>query len=66
MCKGTRFMWNDECEASFRKLKECLISTLMLAFPFGSKGYTVYCIASKISQRCVLMQYGQVITYASW
>ena len=32
-CKGVKFLWNDDCEVSFQKLKECLISTLVLALP---------------------------------
>jgi hypothetical protein len=50
-CKEVRFVWSEECDASFQELKERL--TL------------VYNDASKRGMGCVLMQHGRVIAYAS-
>lgn len=63
--KGIKFNWSDECEKSFQKLKEYLTTTPVLAIPSGTRGYMVYCDASRIELGCVLIQYGPVITYAS-
>jgi len=37
----------------------------VLALPSGTKGFVVYSDASKRGLRCVLMQHGHVIAYAS-
>jgi hypothetical protein len=55
----------EECETSFRELKESLTSTLVLALPSRTKGFVVYSDASKGGLGCVLMQHGRVIAYAS-
>ena len=34
--KGVKFVWNEDCEVSFQKLKECLISAPMLALTSGA------------------------------
>ncbi|KAK1607985.1 hypothetical protein QYE76_031658 [Lolium multiflorum] len=54
--KNTPFVWTDECEASFQKLKEKLTTTPVLADPEPGKDYTVYCDDSKNGLGCVLMQ----------
>ncbi|XP_050222497.1 uncharacterized protein LOC126672585 [Mercurialis annua] len=46
--KNAKFIWNDQCEVSFQKLKECLTTVPVLALPEGSDGLTVYCDASRI------------------
>ena len=63
--KEVRFVWSEECEASFRELKERLTSALVLALPSGIEGFVVYSDASKRGLGCVLMQHGRVIAYAS-
>src|SRR5262249_34145160 len=63
--KQVRFEWDDSCEQSFQKLKECLTSALVLTLPSGQGDYVIYCDASKIGLGCVLMQNGRVIAYAS-
>ncbi|KAJ8770746.1 hypothetical protein K2173_021393 [Erythroxylum novogranatense] len=63
--KQVRFEWDDSCEQSFQKLKECLTSALVLALPSGQGDYVIYCDASKVGLGCVLMQNGKVIAYAS-
>ncbi|XP_070056926.1 uncharacterized mitochondrial protein AtMg00860-like [Nicotiana tomentosiformis] len=61
--KGSPFRWSDECEESFQKLKTALTITPVLVFSSATGSYTVYCDASRIGIRCVLMQEGRVIAY---
>jgi hypothetical protein len=63
--KEVRFVWSEECEASFRELKERLTFAPVLALPLGTEGFVVYSDASKRGLGCVLMQHGRVIAYAS-
>jgi hypothetical protein len=63
--KGVPFKWSDACEEAFQILKTKLTSTPILAQPDITKGFDVYCDASKIGLRCVLMQEGRVVAYAS-
>ncbi|XP_070039793.1 uncharacterized mitochondrial protein AtMg00860-like [Nicotiana tomentosiformis] len=62
---GAPFRWSDECEESFQKLKTTLTTSLILVLPSASGSYTMYCDASRIGIRCVLMQEYRVIAYAS-
>ncbi|GJX42937.1 putative reverse transcriptase domain-containing protein [Tanacetum coccineum] len=55
---------NKQDEA-FRILKEKLCNAPVLALPDGPNDFVVYCDASKQGFRCVLMQRGKVIAYAS-
>ncbi|GAV67441.1 hypothetical protein CFOL_v3_10946, partial [Cephalotus follicularis] len=57
MRKGAKFEWNEEREASFEKLKNGLVSALILRLPSGSGGYQIYSDASKKGLGCVLMQH---------
>ena len=57
-------MWNEDCEVSFQKLKKCMTFAPVLALPSETKGYMVYCDASRVGLGCVLMQHGCVIAYA--
>ena len=58
-------MWTPKCESSFKKLKTCLNTTLIVALPSGINGYIVYCNASRVGLGCVLIQHEKVIAYAS-
>ena len=49
----------------FQIFKERLTSTQVLTLPKGTKGFVVYCNASRVGLGCVLMQHGKVVTYAS-
>jgi hypothetical protein len=62
--KEVRFVWSEECEASFRELKERLTFAPVLALPSGTEGFVVYSEASNRGLGCVLMQHGRVIAYA--
>src|SRR5262249_17393023 len=50
---------------SFQTLKGCLTSALVLTLPSNQDGFVVYCDASRVGLRYVLMQNGKVIAYAS-
>jgi len=63
--KEVRFVFSEECEASFQELKERLTSAPVLALPSGIEGFVVYSDALKRGLGCVLMQHGCVIAYAS-
>jgi hypothetical protein len=45
--KEVRFVWSGECEASFRELKERLISAPELALPSGTEGLWYIVIPQK-------------------
>ena len=46
-------------------LKDSLTSALVLTLPEGTKGFVVYCDASRVSLGCSLMKKGKLIAYAS-
>nr|GFD20261.1 retrotransposon protein, putative, Ty3-gypsy subclass [Tanacetum cinerariifolium] len=61
ICKGEKFVWNEERENSFEELKQRLVSVPVLTLPSGSGGFQIYSDASKKGLGCVLMQHGKVI-----
>jgi hypothetical protein len=63
--KGVPFIWSEECEHSFRTLKDKIVNAPILTLPEHGKRFTVYTDASRIGLGCVLMQEGKVISYAS-
>ncbi len=63
--KNVPFIWIDECEESFQKLKECLTIAPVLTLSISGEGYTVCCDASRVGLGCVLIQHGKVVVYAS-
>ena len=65
MKKDAPFIWTDQCETSFQRLKDALTSAPILTIPEGTEGYEVYCDASGLGMGCVLMQHGKVVAYAS-
>ena len=60
-----RFEWNEKCQASFEKLKAFLTEAPVLTQPTYSKEYVIFSDASLNGLRCVLMQEGKVVAYAS-
>ena len=44
--KNVPFVWSDECEESFQKLKTLLTTALILTLPVEGKNFIVYCDAS--------------------
>ena len=63
--KDQKFEWSDTCQHSFEELRQRLTTTPMLALSSGKDSYGVYSDASRKGLRCVLMQDGRVIAYAS-
>ena len=63
--KEEQFRWTEECEHSFRTLKERLTLAPILTLPDGHEDFVVYTDASGVGLGCVLMQKDKVIAYAS-
>jgi hypothetical protein len=63
--KDKKFEWLEACQNSFDELRKRLTTAPMLAMPDIHKSFGIYCDASKQGLRCVLMQEGHVIAYAS-
>ena len=59
------FVWSDECEESFQKLKTLLTTAPILTLPVEGKNFIVYCDASHSGMGAMLMQEKNVIVYAS-
>jgi hypothetical protein len=63
--KNKDFEWTEECQASFHELKKHLTSAQVLILPDLTKKFDIYCDASRQGLGCILMQGGQVVSYAS-
>jgi hypothetical protein len=63
--KGKEFNYDWKCQDSFNQLKLRLMSPLVLIMLDQQKGFDIYCDACGQGLRCVLMQEGHVIAYAS-
>jgi hypothetical protein len=63
--KNKDFEWRKDCQASFEELKKCLTSAPVLTLPDITKKFDIYYDASRQGLGCVLMQEGQVVSYAS-
>jgi hypothetical protein len=61
----TKFEWSSKCNEAFEQLKVLLTTSPVLAQPDIEKPFDVYCDASGSGLRCVQMQEGRVIAYAS-
>ena len=59
------FVWSDECEENFQKLKTLLTTAPILTFPVEGKNFIVYCDASYSGLGAVLMKEKNVIAYTS-
>ena len=58
-------MWIEEYTSAFEKLKNKLITTLILKTPLGIGYMVIYNDASGEGLGCVLMKHGHIIAYAS-
>ncbi|KAL5773860.1 hypothetical protein ACOSP7_011417 [Xanthoceras sorbifolium] len=65
MRKNVKFIWNEDCEASFMELNQRLTTTPVLTVPDSNELYVVYTDASGTSLGGVLMQGEKVVAYAS-
>lgn len=67
--KGRRFHWDKECQKAFEKLKTCLISSPVLAYPDPQKAFILDTDASDAGIGAVLSQevdgLERVVAYAS-
>jgi hypothetical protein len=63
--KNKAFKWTKECQTSFEELRKRLTSAPVLILPDLTKKFDIYCDVSRRGLRCVLMQEGQVVCYAS-
>ena len=53
------FIWTEECDVSFQKLKQALVSTPALKSADWSKIFHVHVDASNFAMGCVLAQPGE-------
>ncbi|XP_070032748.1 uncharacterized protein [Nicotiana tomentosiformis] len=58
--KNVKFQWSEACEKSFQELKHRLTTA-----PIPTGKFVIYCDASRVGLRCVLMHNDKVIAYAS-
>ena len=63
--KDKKFISDEACEMSFKKLKECLTTVPVLTLPEGVEGLVIYTDASNQGYGEVLMQNDKVVAYAS-
>ena len=63
--KGIIYEWTKECDVEFTKLKELLMSALILRIPDMEKDFIVCTNASRQGLGAILMKEGGVIAYAS-
>jgi hypothetical protein len=63
--KDKQFEWTPACEASFQEWKTRLMTAPVLVMTDMEKPFSIYCDASGQGFRCVLMQDGRVVAYAS-
>ncbi|KAL8089340.1 hypothetical protein AgCh_038959 [Apium graveolens] len=63
--KSEKFEWSDKCEESFQELKNRLVTAPVLVLPDELGNFVIFSDASYRGLGCVLMQYGNVIAYAS-
>jgi ribonuclease HI len=63
--KNRDFEWTEECQANFHELKKRLTSATVLILPDLTNKFDIYCDASHQGLGCILMQGGQVVSYAS-
>jgi hypothetical protein len=57
--KEVKFQWNEECQKSLDTLKQKLVTTPILVFPYWKKEFHVHVDASSIALGTVLAQPGE-------
>jgi hypothetical protein len=63
--KETKLKWSLQCEEAFLTLKKLLTAASVLAQPDIEELFEVYCDASDMGIRGVLLQDGRAIVHAS-
>ena len=61
--KSKKFEWSGPCERNFQIWKDRLTFASELTLPEDTKGFVVYCDASRVGLGCMLMQHVKVIAY---
>jgi len=54
--KGVKFKWSEECQKSFKQLRNALLSSPVLAYPNFKERFTLYTDASNTGLGAVLSQ----------
>ena len=54
--KGTKFVWTDEADEAFRKLKDCMLEVPTLAFPYPDRPCIVDTDSSDVAYGSVMSQ----------
>ena len=54
--KGMKFLWTDETDKAFHKLKECMLDVLTLTFPFPDRPCILDTDSSEVAYGSVLSQ----------
>ena len=63
--KCKKFELSEACQKSLQLFKDRFTSALVLTLAKGTKGFVVYCDASRVGLGCLLMQHENVIAYVS-
>ena len=63
--ENAKFVQSEKCQANFEELKKRLTTAPVLVLLDQSKNFSIYCDTSRQGLRCVLMQEGRVVAYAS-
>ena len=63
--KQSKFIWDDECQISFNRLKDLLTNSPVLCYPSLDQDFILYTDASGNGFGAVLEQEGRVVSYAS-
>ena len=63
--KQSKFIWDDECQISFNRLKDLLTNSPVLCYPSLDQDFILYTDASGNGLGAVLEQEGRVVSYAS-
>jgi hypothetical protein len=62
--KGNKYLWCETYDEAFEHLKRLLTTSPVLAQPYTTKSFDVYCDASGMGLGGVLMEEGRVIFYS--
>jgi hypothetical protein len=57
--KDTKFQWNEDCQQGLDTLKEHMVETHILLFPYWEKTFHVHADASAITLGAILVQLGE-------